>query len=331
MEFKTIVGIDVSKLTIDAAVHGHKDTEVFANSKKGFREMFRWIRTLTKEPLDRALFCFEHTGLYSAALCVHLSESGFSFAQVSALEIKRSMGIARGKNDRADALRIARYAYERREDIQLSTLPDASLTKLQLYLTLRSTLVRQRSSLNTTAKEQQAVYSSKEYKELFRVYDKASRALQKQIEEIERKMSAIIEADGKLKQNYKLVTSVTGIGQFTASYILVCTQNFQRFENWRKFACYSGTAPFEYSSGTSVRGRTKVHHFANREIKSLLFMCALSAVKFDGELRRYYQRRTEEGKSKMSTLNIIKNKLLARIFAAVKRQSPYVKLDMLQG
>ena len=329
MEFKTIVGIDVSKLTIDAAVHGQKDTEEFANSKKGFRKLFSWIRKLTKEPLDQALFCFEHTGLYSVALSVHLSESGFSFAQVSALEIKRSMGIARGKNDRVDALRIARYAYERREDIQLSTLPDASLTKLQLYLTLRSTLVRQRSSLNTTAKEQQAVYSSKEYKELFRVYAKASASLQKQIEEIERKMSAIIEADEKLKQNYKLVTSVTGIGQFTASYILVCTQNFQRFENWRKFACYSGTAPFEYSSGTSVRGRTKVHHFANREIKSLLFMCALSAVKFDGELRRYYQRRTEEGKSKMSTLNIIKNKLLARIFAAVKRQSPYVKLDML--
>lgn len=331
MEFKTIVGIDVSKLTIDTAVHGHKDTEEFTNSKKGFRKLFSWIKKLTGDSLDQTLFCFEHTGLYSVTLSVHLSESGFSFAQVPALEIKRSMGIVRGKNDRVDAHRIARYAYERREDIQLSTLPDTSLTKLQLYLTLRSTLVRQRSSLDSTAKEQQAVYSSKEYKEFFNVYSKASAALQKRIEEIECKMSAIIESDEKLSRNYELVTSVTGIGQFTASYILVCTQNFQRFENWRKFACYSGTAPFEYSSGTSVKGRTKVHHFANGEIKSLLFMCALSAVKFDRELKRYYQRRIEKGKSKMSTLNIIKNKLLARIFAAVKRQSPYVRLDMLQG
>ena len=79
MEFKTNVGIDVSKLTIDEAVHGHKGTEEFTNSKKGFRKLFSWIKKLTGDSLDQTLFCFEHTGLYSVTLSVHLSESGFSF------------------------------------------------------------------------------------------------------------------------------------------------------------------------------------------------------------------------------------------------------------
>lgn len=331
MQLNTFVGIDVSKKTIDVAIHQHSDTKVFDNSQKGFKEMTNWVKKCRKDPADQALFCFEHTGLYSVALSVYLSKSKLSFAQVPALDIKRSMGIARGKSDRIDAQRIARYAYERRDTILLSVLPSLTLRKLQVYMTLRTTLVRQRSSLESTAKEQQLVYCAKEYKDIFSVYKKVLVSLQKQIEELEIKMLAIIESDQDLEQNYRLATSVTGIGQFTASYIMVCTNNFQRFETWRKFACYCGTAPFEYSSGTSIRGRTKVHHFANREIKSLLFMCAMNAIKFDVNLKKYYQRRVGEGKSKMSTLNIIKNKLIARIFAAVNRQTPFVKLDMLQG
>lgn len=329
MEFKTFVGIDVSKKTIDAAVQGHQQTKVFANSRKGFRDMINWIKKCRKDPEYTPLFCFEHTGLYSVALSAYLSEHELSFTQVPALEIKRSMGIARGKSDRIDAQRIARYAYIHRDTIQLSVLPSPTLRKLQLYLSLRSTLVRQRASLHATAKEQQSVYSDKDCNDFFKVYKKVLATLDKQIEEIENKMLAVIEIDADLKRNFQMATSVIGVGQFTASYILVCTNNFQRFENWRKFACYCGTAPFEYSSGTSIKGRTKVHHLANREIKSLLFMCAMNAIKFDGQLRGYYSRRVEEGKSKMSTLNIIKNKLLARIFATVKRQSPFVKLDML--
>jgi transposase len=331
MEFKAFVGIDISKKTIDVAIHQHADTKVFVNSRKGFKEMTNWVKKCRKDPLDEVLFCFEHTGIYSVALSVYLHEIRLCFAQVPALDIKRSMGIVRGKSDKIDAQRIARYAYERRETILPSTLACPKVRKLQVYMTLRTTLVRQRASLEATAKEQRLVYCDKEYQDIFRAYKKVSDTLHKQIEQLQLKMLTIIKSDQDLEQNFRLATSVIGIGQFTVTYILVCTNNFQRFETWRKFACYCGTAPFEYSSGTSIRGKTKVHHFANREIKSLLFMCAMNAIKFDGELRKYYQRRLEQGKCKMSTLNIIKNKLIARIFSAVNRKTPFVKLDMLQG
>ena len=53
----------------------------------------------------------------------------------------------------------------------------------------------------------------------------------------------------------------------------------------------------------------------------------MNAIKINGEYKQYYKRRQELGKNNMSSLNIIRNKLVARIFAVVKRQSPYVDLQ----
>ena len=68
---------------------------------------------------------------------------------------------------------------------------------------------------------------------------------------------------------YKIITSVNGIGFVTASYILVTTNEFININNPKKYACYSGVVPFEHTSGSSVRGKTRVSHMANKNIKTL--------------------------------------------------------------
>ena len=100
-----------------------------------------------------------------------------------------------------------------------------------------------------------------------------------------------------------------------------------KFENHRKFACYSGIAPFEYSSGTSIRGKTKVSSLANRKVKVYLTSAAVTSVRWDGQLKKYYQRKINEGKHKASVLNAVKAKIVARCFAVIKRQEPFVKLE----
>jgi len=92
----------------------------------------------------------------------------------------------------------------------------------------------------------------------------------------------------------------------------------------RKFASYAGTAPFPYKSGTSLKGRNKVSNLANKKMKVLLNMCARSAIICNPEMKMYFQNRKEKGENGMSTINIIRNKLLARIFAVVQRGTPYV-------
>ncbi len=91
-------------------------------------------------------------------------------------------------------------------------------------------------------------------------------------------------------------------------------------------ACYAGVAPFLYRSGSSIRGRNKVNHLADKKLKSLLNTCALNAKKYDYQMKIYFDNKAENGKNKMLILNYVRNKLLHRVFAVIKRQQPYVNI-----
>jgi transposase len=147
--------------------------------------------------------------------------------------------------------------------------------------------------------------------------------LQKEIEKIDQEMKITIEQDPALSQNYQLLQTIKGVGKIVATATLIKTRNFTRFTNTRKFACFCGIAPFENTSGTSIKGRTRVSHMADKQMKGLLHLSAQAAVRYDKELKDFYLRRTANGKSKMSTLNIIRNKIVYRMFAVVKRQTPF--------
>jgi transposase len=144
-----------------------------------------------------------------------------------------------------------------------------------------------------------------------------------EIKEIEAEIKKIIDADESLRVNYELMTSVVGIGFATAVHVLIATENFTRFTDPRKFNCYCGVAPFEHTSGSSIRGKTRVSHLANKKLKSLLTMAAISAVRFDPELKLKYEQKLKEGKAKMSALNIIRVKLIERMFAVIRKQTKY--------
>ncbi len=159
---------------------------------------------------------------------------------------------------------------------------------------------------------------------MFKVQGKMILTLDKQITTVEQEMNQLIEEDPELLNLYQLITSVKGIGGVTARFLIGYTVGFTTFESWRKFASYCGLAPFPFRSGTSIRGRTKVSYLANKEGKSLLSMCAASAIQSNPEMKAYFKRRIDQVKNKMSTLNIIRNKLLARAFAVVERRTPYV-------
>jgi len=123
---------------------------------------------------------------------------------------------------------------------------------------------------------------------------------------------------------YTLLTSIKGIGVILAANIMVTTICFTKFDDSRKYACYCGTAPFKYSSGTSIKGRTKVSQMANKKMKALFNLAALSAIRHDPELKLYFDKRKANGANGMSTINIIRNKIIHRVFAVIKRGTPYV-------
>ena len=324
MEFSTIIGIDVSKLTLDLHVlPGGQITQV-VNDKKGIKSMFRWLEKTCKIELSCSLFSFESTGFYSYTLAAILQDNGLSFAQLPGLELKRSLGISRGKDDRIDAEKIASYTYLRRSIINLTQLPEKEIEKMKQLLSLRDRLVKQRAGFKTTLSEARRAVDPKENHLYFQIQEEQVKQLTKGIDQIEKQLHELIDQHPYLKKQYDLIISIVGVGPIMALTMIAITHAFTKFPCWRKFACYAGIAPFPNRSGTSIHGKTKVSHLANKKIKSLLGNLAASAIQHNSEMKIYYKRRLEEGKDKMSTQNIIRNKLLARIFAVVQRGTPYV-------
>ena len=326
MKIKDTVGIDLSKLEFDVHIHSNKVVDTFENSIKGFKKLIDWHDKNSSYSISETLFVFEHTGLYSYQLSLYLTEQNIAFAMIPGLEIKRSLGMTRGKNDRVDAKRIALYGYRLREEISPTKLPSAAIMRLKHLLSLRERLVKQRTGFKASYKEQKRVLVKKDHLVLLTIQEQAIKFLSKQIKKVEGEMNSLIKEQANLKELFKLVTSIKGIGSQTALFLIAYSEGFTKFKNSRKFASYCGIAPFPHSSGTSIRGRTKVSHLANKKIKSLLDLCAKSAIQHSPEMKQYYNKRIDSGKNKMSTINIIRNKLLARAFAVVSRKTPYVDI-----
>lgn len=331
MQYQFYIGIDVSKSTLDVAIiNEQKREEVHhlkvANGDEGIKEMFAWLRSKQEGfTVEHSLFCMEATGLYCYPLLQFLYQRNASIWVENGIQIKRSMGILRGKNDKVDAIRIAQYASKNTERIRLWEPTREAVDKLKHLAALRERLVETRKRLVTPVEEFRQVGNDLMARTLEKAMRKSIRAIEDDLEGIENQIKEIIDEDDQLKKLYGLVTSVVGIGFVTAVNLIVHTNEFKILNNPRKLACYCGIAPFEYSSGSSVRGKTRISSMGNKKLKTNLHMASLSSVRNDDQLRQYYERKIAEGKNKLSVLNAIKNKLISRVIAVVKRGTPYQK------
>ncbi|GAB4003028.1 hypothetical protein GCM10028807_62700 [Spirosoma daeguense] len=235
------------------------------------------------------------------------------------------MGIQRAKNDKSDAVMLARFAYLYRDEIKLSQLPSKTLLKIQHLLAYRQRLVKNRVALEVAANEL-ASFVDKEFSaSIIRDTQKHIAQLMASVRLVDKQLHVVIAEDPVVQKTYQLATSVTGIGLQTGAYLLVHTQCFKNFDNWRQLACFAGTAPFDHTSGSSVRGRSRLSKIGDMKLKSLLSSGATSAIQSANEFSVYYNRKLAEGKPKLVALNGVRNKLISRVFAVVQRGTPYVK------
>jgi transposase len=324
MKKQHIIGIDVSKLTLDCHRYGSSSGVLtISNSITGFKMFLKWIQTEVNKKVDTVFVVMEHTGYYTHEFEKFLYKKNIAYCKKPALDIKRSCGMIRGKNDKADARMISKYGFMRKEELVAHTPISATQLELQQLMNYRDKLVADKASYQTRNKEM-AKQLNKEFNKSVKASSiKIVELIKEELKTIESKIEELVGKEATLTQNYCLAKSVVGVGFAVAIHIIIATENFTKFENHRQFACYCGVAPFEYSSGTSIKGKTKTSKLANRKIKSLLTMAAISAIQHDVELRAKYQQKVKEGKPKMSALNMIRAKLIERIFTVIKRQTQY--------
>jgi len=335
MKKKVFAGIDVSKNWIDVTCFQETDLKItlyerFDNNREGFQKMTAWIQKKFNIDKQSIYFCLEHTGAYSLLLSVFLSENGYNVWVEHALQIKRSLGMKREKNDKLDSYDIAMYVFRYLDKFKQYKTPNKLLLALQDLEAYRERLVKARLSLEVAAKELKTEINEDNSGFIQDSSDYIIHGITEQIKEVDAQVTELIKSDSELKELYDLSTSIKGIGKQIAVYLLIHTQAFKAFENVRQLACYCGLAPFAQTSGSSINSKSRVSHLANKKLKSLLHMGALNAIRFDSEMKLFYEKKKKEGKHHLSILNIIKNKLINRIFAVVKRKTKFMSISEYQ-
>lgn len=318
--YSFFVGVDVSKATLDfclARPGGQPLHFKVSNDKSGFAKALRQLRAEPGFRPGACLLCMEYTGFYLYNAACYFKQKGLTVWVVDASSIRQGTGmVTRGKDDKVDAARISEFAY-RFQDRCLPWEPPREAVRLLADLqACRERLKKAEHLIKVGTRERRAAMGVKGAHD--RGMESVLRKIQAEIKDVERRARQLIKADPDLARLHRIITSVKGVGDITAIAIIVANNEFHKFTTARKFACHTGCAPFPHSSGTSVSGRTKVSHKADKRLKSLLHQCALAAISTKGDLRDYYQRKVKEGKHPLLVINAIKGKIIMRIYACVR-------------
>ena len=329
---KYFIGIDVSKETVDVSFvesDFQRQPEYLAqypNGKKGYRSMVRDLRlALRGTSSGQWLFCCETTGAYDRQMCHWLAEHGMHVWRESALQIRQSLGIRRGKSDKADSMAIADYARRHHDKVNLFELPDKELAALKDLFLYRQTLVDKLKGVKNRQKalKSQGDAASAAARFIRRDANNELRRLERSIAECEKAMKEVIRSDEQLQMNYEHVKSIKGFGLVVTVALIVFSGNFQGVPTANKMATYCGVA--------SVDSRQDVRHLSNLRLKGVLTMAARTAIRHDEAMKRYYQRKVAQGKQHGVAINNVKNKLLHIAYALVRNGQDYQSGHVTNG
>lgn len=332
MQKKYFIGIDVSKHTLDICFIIREEDNLskpvwkqFDNTSSGLTVMLKWLRQQQVPLSHQTLVIIENTGIYHRLLWQFFSSLPVDFCIENAAQVKWSLGIARGKNDKVDSRRLALYAVRHADRLKPTPALHQQVMPLKDLLSLRRKLLLQITNLSTGLKELTKAGTAESFAVTSaHILKPAVEGLKQSLKKIEQEIKNTLQLNSNIHEVYKRLLSVPGIGHITAVSMICSSNVFTLCASGKQLACYCGVVPFDHQSGISIKGKHQVHKMANKELKHLLHMCALSSIKNYPEFKDYYKRKKEEGKHALSILNAIKNKLVLRAFAVVKNKKLYV-------
>jgi transposase len=327
---KTFIGVDISKNTLDLAIIKRNNAKVIKTIKieNAITDLKKLKTELKAEHIElnkQTLVTMEDTGPYKNILLKFLKTQTCEVCVESALRIKRSLGLVRGKSDCLDSKNIARYALVHEKELVRYNAQRAPVMMLKKLLTLRQRFLKIKLMAKTPLKELERFDTRKNIQFINKLSKPIVSNSNLAVKEVTREINALCRDDEALRHKIKLITSVPGVGPLTAQYLLYYTNEFTRCSNHLQLASYMGIAPFEHSSGTSVKGTTRVSHIANKKMKTLLHLSAVATIRKTGAFKKYYDRKIKEGKKAMVVINNIRNKIVKRIWLVIQQDRPYIK------
>ncbi|WP_176852193.1 transposase, partial [Mucilaginibacter sp. OK268] len=283
MQNQTIVGIDISDLTLDICIRKDNQNQAFI-IKNEVKPILQFFRSYQKAEL---LIAMENTGRYNWPLYEALAQLHHRVFVVPALHIKKSIGLVRGKSDKADALRIALFIEKHHYDLPQWKPSSVAIEKMKVLLTERTYRMKVKRQLLSQKADYPKMKKLGLDKSLLAMNKKMADLANEQIKQIEHAIQDLIRNDEQLAKQATLIRSVPGVGKVLCWMMLAKTAGFTTITEPRKMACYSGVVPFDHQSGTSIRGKSKVSVYADKAIKSVLHLAAMSAIRLKNDLGEY--------------------------------------------
>jgi transposase len=327
---KIHVGIDISKEKCNLCYRKGLEIvleEECANEVKPLKRTFKAAFKTLCVAFDEVLVCAEYTGRYIYPLTIACQELDVFLWLDDPTRIKNSMGLTRGKNDRIDATRIAEYAYRYSDKAVRYAIPDETLVSMKNLLSDREFLLTDRKRYQSQLSDQKKYMAPGDFKHKSSRWKKVIRTIDEQIKAIDVEIAGLIAADPVLVRQKELLTSIDGVGERIAINMIAITGGFTRFQNARQFCSFAGLTPYKYDSGTSVRSKAKISKRANQTMKALLHLAAVGAATHmkESEYKDYYERKIKEGKHVMCILNVVRAKLVHRMFSVIRRNEKYTR------
>lgn len=306
-----IFGIDISKDFFDVynETFGHKR---YSNNE---RDIKSFISALPEE----AHCVMEATGCYHYLLAMLLHDKSIDISVVNPLVIKRfiQMKLKRIKTDKSDALMIYNYGCNQQLEYWQ---PEAKyieqgrelLSLIQIYLKQSTALKNKLHALQSRGTNKGKIVTS--IKRQLRGLKKEQQLLENEVEHL------VKENEPSLFSRLK---TIPGIGNKTAVLLMLHTANFKGFSNYKQVSSFMGLAPNERSSGSSIRGRSRISKTGDGLVRNHLFMCSFTACIHNPQCKALFDRIVAKGKSKKLALIAVCNKLIKQAFAIAKSGLDY--------
>jgi transposase len=308
MSEKTLfVGIDVAKERLDVAVNPSGETKAFSHNHQGLSALSAYVRSLAP-----ALIVLEATGGYHKTVLSTLAAEGLPAVAVNPRQV-RDFAKATGtlaKTDRIDALVIARFAEAVRPEIR--PLKDEETERLQALITRRRQLIEM-----LTAEKNRLAMAAQWTRKDIRTH---IHMLERQLKRIDDQLKDLIDQSPLWRQKDKILQSVPGVGPVLARTLLAELPELGTL-NRRKIAALAGLAPFSRDSGR-FRGRRMIWG-GRAHIRTVLYMSAVAAARFNPVIRAFYQRLREAGKRVKVAITACMRKILIILNTMIKNNTSW--------
>lgn len=305
-----IIGLDISKDTIDATLHktnGSIHYIKFKNNDDGLKQFRLWIKGNRK-----AYIGMEATGIYYEKAADMLS-SYYTVYVINPLKIKDygKSRFNRTKTDKADSNLIADYIKRHQDTLIPYQIPKNKA--LQKLINLKNQLQQHQKQIKNRLHSTEEDFIRNIHQDLIDT-------IQDKMEQVKIAISEQIKKQTDYN-HYRNLQTIPSIGKDTA-LVLYAQLTEKHFKTANQFVSYAGLSPAIIQSGTSVRGRGRLSRYGNRRLKSTLYMPALCAYRFNA-FPKLINNLKKAGKPKMVIIVAIMRKLAKLAYYIVKTGQPY--------